>query len=65
MVEIGRFEILADRRPIRPGGRACGVLMVLIGTVVSKDELLSRVRHGRIVYRTGSRALDCRAAQRI
>jgi DNA-binding winged helix-turn-helix (wHTH) protein len=52
MVGFGWFEILADGRPIRPGGRACGVLMALIegsGAVVGKDELLSRVRQGRIV----------------
>src|SRR5215469_17113404 len=52
MVEFDRLGILADGRPIRLGDRACNVLMELIeesGAVVSKDELLSRIRQGRIV----------------
>jgi DNA-binding response OmpR family regulator len=52
MVEFGRFGILADGRPIKLGRRAFDMLMALIeasGVVVSKDELLSRVRQGRIV----------------
>jgi TolB-like protein/DNA-binding winged helix-turn-helix (wHTH) protein len=59
MVEFGRFrvvphrrELLADGQPIKLGGRDFDVLMALIGasgTVVSKDELLSRVWTGRIV----------------
>ncbi len=57
--EFGRFRILpqrreafADGRPIKLGGRAFDVLIVLIdagGAVVSKDELMSRVWPGRIV----------------
>jgi TolB-like protein/DNA-binding winged helix-turn-helix (wHTH) protein len=59
MVEFGRFrvvphrrELLADGQPIKLGGRDFDVLIALIeasGTVVSKDELLSRVWTGRIV----------------
>ena len=58
-VEFGRFrvvphrrEFLADGRPIKLGGRDFDVLMALIeasGTVISKDELMSRVWTGRIV----------------
>jgi DNA-binding winged helix-turn-helix (wHTH) protein len=51
-VEFGGFGILADRRPIRFGGRAFDVLIALLeasGAVVSTDELFSRVRQGRIV----------------
>jgi DNA-binding winged helix-turn-helix (wHTH) protein len=46
VVELGRFGILADGRPIRLGGRAFDVLMALIEA--SRDELLSRVQEGRI-----------------
>jgi hypothetical protein len=66
MVKLGRFGILADGRPIRLGGRAFDVLMALIeasGVVVSKDELLSRVRQGRIVdenRRPGTTAALCK-----
>src|SRR5271170_1038653 len=59
MVEFGRFrvvphrrELLADGRPIKLGGRDFDVLMALFeasGTVISKDELMSRVWAGRIV----------------
>jgi predicted ATPase/DNA-binding winged helix-turn-helix (wHTH) protein len=59
IVEFGRFrvephrrELLADGRPIKLGGRAFDLLMVLIeasGRVVSKDELMRRVWAGRIV----------------
>jgi DNA-binding winged helix-turn-helix (wHTH) protein len=59
IIEFGHFRILphrrqllADDRPIRLGGRAFDVLMLLIeasGAVVGKDELLSRVWEGRIV----------------
>src|SRR5271154_442750 len=59
IVEFGRFrvvphrrELLADGRPIKLGGRDFDVLMALIeasGTVVSKDQLMSRVWPGRIV----------------
>ena len=52
-IEFGRFkivrhrrELLADGRPVELGGRAFDTLMALInarGTVLSKDELLSRV----------------------
>jgi adenylate cyclase len=57
--EFGRFrvvprrrELLADGRPIKLGGRDFDVLMALIegsGTVISKDELMSRGWAGRIV----------------
>jgi DNA-binding winged helix-turn-helix (wHTH) protein len=59
IVEFGRFrvvphrrELLADGRPIKLGGRDFDVLMALIeasGTVVSKDELMSRGWAGRVV----------------
>jgi hypothetical protein len=52
MVEVGRFGILADSRPIRLGGRAFDLLLALIeapGAVVGKDELSSRLWQGRIV----------------
>jgi DNA-binding winged helix-turn-helix (wHTH) protein len=68
MVEVGRFGTLADGRPIRLGGRACDVLMALIeasGAVVGKDELLSRVRQGRIVdenRQSGTRLPRCAKA---
>ena len=52
-VEFGRFrilphrrEVLADGQPIELGGRAFDILVALIeanGSVVSKDELISRV----------------------
>lgn len=47
-----RRELLADGEPIKLGGRAFDVLMVLIearGAVVSKDAIMSRVWPGRIV----------------
>ena len=68
MVEFGRFGILADGRPIRLGGRACGVLMALIdasAAVVSKDELSSRVWQGSIVdqnRQSGTRLPRCAKA---
>ena len=59
IIEFGHFSIfphrrqlLADGRPITLGGRAFDVLMALVeasGAVVSKDELLSRAWHGRVV----------------
>jgi DNA-binding winged helix-turn-helix (wHTH) protein len=59
IVEFGRFrilphrrELLADGRPIRIGGRAFDVLMVLIdarGSVVAKDTLMDRVWPDTIV----------------
>jgi DNA-binding winged helix-turn-helix (wHTH) protein len=65
IIEFGHFSILphrrqllADGQPMRLGGRAFDVLMALIeasGTVVSKDELLSRVWQGRIVDEPGWR----------
>jgi len=65
-VEFGRFrilprrrEVLADGRPIELGGRAFDVLMALIeanGTVVTKDELVSRVWPGRIIEEGNLRA---------
>ncbi len=58
-ISFGRFqilrprrELLADGRPVRIGGRAFDVLMVLIearGSVVGKDTLMSRVWPDRIV----------------
>src|SRR5215831_3062903 len=58
-VEFGRYtveplcrELLADGRPVKLGGRAFDLLMVLIeasGAVVSKNVLLDRVWPGRIV----------------
>jgi len=59
IVEFGRFkvvrhrrELLADGRPVELGGRAFDTLIVLIdarGTVLSKDELMSRVWPDRVV----------------
>ncbi len=59
IVEFGRFrvvphrrELLADGRPIKLGGRDFDVLMALIeasGTVVSKDELMTRGWAGRVI----------------
>src|SRR5258707_10791373 len=58
-IEFGRFrilphrrELLAEGRPLDLGGRAFDVLMALIGSsgaVVSKDTLMNRVWHDRIV----------------
>src|SRR5439155_14064011 len=58
-IEFGRFrvvrhrrELLADGQPVELGGRAFDTLMALIdarGTVLGKDELVSRVWPGRIV----------------
>src|SRR6516164_6161355 len=65
-VEFGRFRILPHRRevlvdgwPIELGGRAFDVLLTLIeanGTVVDKDELVSRVWPGRIIEEGNLRA---------
>src|SRR4029077_12224062 len=59
IVEFGRFsggpdrrEILADGQPIKLGGRAIGLVILLFeasGAVVSKDVLLDQVWPGRIV----------------
>ena len=59
IVEFGRFrvaphrrELLADGRPINLGGRDFDVLLALIeasGTVISKDELMSRGWAGKVV----------------
>jgi DNA-binding winged helix-turn-helix (wHTH) protein len=68
MVEFGRFGIVADGRQIRPGGGSFDVLMALIEAsraVVGKDELLSRVRQGRIVdenRQSGTRLPRCAKA---
>ena len=68
MVEFDRFGTLANRRPIRRGGRAFDVLMALIEAsraVVSKDEPLSRVWRGRIVDQNrqpGTRLPRCATA---
>src|SRR3989441_6663149 len=58
-IEFGRFkvvrhrrELLADGRPVELGGRAFDTLIALIdarGTVLSKDELMSRVWPDRVV----------------
>jgi DNA-binding winged helix-turn-helix (wHTH) protein len=58
-IEFGRFklvrhhrELLADGRPVEPGGRAFDTLVALIdarGTVLAKDELMSRVWPDRVV----------------
>jgi predicted ATPase/DNA-binding winged helix-turn-helix (wHTH) protein len=50
-----RRELLADEKPLKLGGRAFDLLMVLIetpGAVVSKDHLLARVWPGRVVTET-------------
>src|SRR4030095_2789700 len=58
-IEFGRFnvvphrrELLADGRPVELGGRAFDTLLALIdspGTVLGKNELLSRVWPGQVV----------------
>ena len=58
-IEFGRFkvvrhrrELLCDGRPVELGGRAFDTLMALVdarGTVLGKDELLSRVWPGQVV----------------
>src|SRR5258707_10666554 len=58
-IAFGRFRMLSHRRelleegrPVKLGGRAFDVLMVLIeahGAIVAKDELLARVWPDRIV----------------
>jgi predicted ATPase/DNA-binding winged helix-turn-helix (wHTH) protein len=58
-IEFGRFkvvrhrrELLADGRPVELGGRAFDTLLALIdarGTVLGKDELMSRVWPDRVV----------------
>ncbi len=58
-LKFGRFQVLPHRRellaegvPVRLGGRAFDVLMVLIeagGELVTKDEILSRVWPGMVV----------------
>jgi DNA-binding winged helix-turn-helix (wHTH) protein len=58
-VEFGRFrvlpyrrELLANGQPVKLGDRAFDVFMALIearGAVVTKDALMQRVWHGRIV----------------
>jgi DNA-binding winged helix-turn-helix (wHTH) protein len=58
-IEFGRFkvvrhrrELLADGRPVELGGRAFDTLLALIdarGTVLGKDELISRVWPDRVV----------------
>ena len=65
-VEFGRFrilpyrrEVLADGRPIELGRRAFDVLVALIeanGVVVGKDDLISRVRSGRVIEEGNLRA---------
>ncbi len=71
MAEFGRFGILADGRPIKLGNRAFDVLMALIEAsraMVSKDQLSSRVRQGRIVDKnrqSGTRLPRCAKALRL
>src|SRR4029077_14099584 len=58
-IEFGRFkvvrhrrELLADGRPVELGGRAFDTLLALIdarGSVIGKDELMSRVWPDRVV----------------
>jgi DNA-binding winged helix-turn-helix (wHTH) protein len=58
-IEFGRFkvvpyrrELLADGRPVELGGRAFDTLLALLdarGTVLGKDELMSRVWPDRVV----------------
>ena len=58
-IEFGRFkvvrhrrELLADGRPVELGGRSFDTLVALIdarGTVLGKDELMSRVWPDRVV----------------
>src|SRR5262245_12899481 len=58
-IEFGRFkvvrhrrELLTDGRPVELGGRAFDTLLALIdarGTVLDKDELMSRVWPDRVV----------------
>jgi len=58
-IEFGRFkvvphrrELLADDQPVRLRGRLFDLLMALIearGTIVSKDELISKVWPRRVV----------------
>jgi len=65
-VEFGRFrilphrrEVLADGRPIELGGRAFDILLALVkanGSVVGKDELISRVWPGRVIEEGNLRA---------
>jgi hypothetical protein len=64
-IEFGRFkvvrhrrELLADGRPVELGGRAFDTLLALIdarGTVLGKDELISRVWPDRVVEETTCR----------
>ncbi len=59
IIEFGRFkvvrhrrELLANGRPVELGGRAFDTLLALIdarGSVLGKDELLSRVWPDRVV----------------
>src|SRR5437899_6745927 len=59
VIEFGRFKVvrhrrqlLADGRPVELGGRAFDTLLALIearGTVLGKDELMSRVWPDRVV----------------
>jgi len=54
-----RREVLADGQSIELGGRAFDILVALIeanGSVVSKDELISRVWPGRVVEEGNLRA---------
>src|ERR1700759_2276440 len=58
-IRFGRFqvvphrrELLVDGQPVKLGGRAFDVLMILIetpGTVIDKDELMRRVWPDRVV----------------
>ncbi|PYO19426.1 MAG: histidine kinase, partial [Candidatus Rokuibacteriota bacterium] len=58
-IEFGRFrvvrhrrELLVDGRPVELGGRAFDTLVALIdahGTVLGKDDLISRVWPDRVV----------------
>jgi len=69
VVEFGRFEILADGRPIRLGGRAFDLLLALIEASGRRSARTSfRGASGKAAassIRTGKRAQYCRAAQRL
>src|ERR1700675_5000339 len=72
IIEFGRFkvvrhrrELLADGRPVELGGRAFDTLLALIdarGSVLGKDELMSRVWPDQVVEEQ-SAGSDLRAAK--
>ena len=51
-LDLGRRELLRDGQPVRLRGRALGILCALAeanGEIVSKDELMTQLWHGRVV----------------